>query len=212
MSPTPPLLRGPCCSTSTGGLVGAGLRCVRPGCRLPADVVGCAEPIGETDAFGSTMVVSGLSSISRPLWSASTASTSEMPSAPSAPAHSSWPMPVLTHPGHRTDWPLRSPGRSARPLRTASTARRTRPGRRWPGSGGGGSSAERRTWTQWVARFRQRRGDRGPRHVRLGAPWWRPDALATIDGIGLGPNRLMWFEPRSRDWRPKWPSLPVPQA
>ncbi len=81
-------------------------------------------------------------------------------------------------------WPPRSPGRSAGRARTASTGRSTRPPPRCAGWNSSATSPRPPTWT------RSPHADSGgvlavPALAGLAAPWWRPDAKATISGMTL---------------------------
>ena len=148
----------------------------------------CAEEIGRTDAFGPSLPVTG--SERRPTGRPGRASTAWSPGSRSAPTEqvpSSWPTPARGPSPPSAAWPSRWPGNSARRPHTALTARSMPPAPPSPGCSAGVSSAAPRTLDTVAGSV----PDSGsitvvPALSGLGAPWWRPDALASIDGIGPG--------------------------
>ena len=148
----------------------------------------CAEEIGRTDAFGPS--VAGERVERRP---AGGAGRGALPRARRVEVH-------LRH-GRlpagqrrrgavrllRPAWPCRWPGSSASTRPIASTGRSTRPVRPSPGCAGGDSLRRAEDLDAVAGSVRDSGGVTVvPALSGLGAPWWRPDALASIEGIGPG--------------------------
>ena len=115
----------------------------------------------------------------------SSAWSPETRNAPTAPAPSFWPTPVRTRSPRRPDWRSRWPGRSVTRPRTASTDRCMPPAPPSPGWCAGDFWAGPRTSMRWPRRcLTPVSVVVVPALTGLGAPWWQPDALAGIEGIG----------------------------
>ena len=154
--------------------------------RTSRSVVGTAEEIGPTDAFGPSLRLTGLSVDQQaalvgehclePGESKCTYGTGAFLLA------NAGPRPITSSGGLAVSvaWQLGDAGRA-----TASTGRSMPPARPSPGCSAGVSSAGPRISTPSPARCPTAAGVTVvPALSGLGAPWWRPDALASIEGIG----------------------------